>query len=217
MCTHYVIMSNEHLRESYRRPYVAAGYDALARAVFAPVGGLEALRDQALDHIGVRPGTRVLELGCGTGGVTRKLLGRGARVTAVDWSEVMLRRARDRAPEARFEVSELTAYAPDRAYDLVVLCFVLHELDPADRARALAVASDALVPGGRLGVVDHALPRRGLVARAASALVHAFEPPSVTAWLRGDVAAELRAAGFAPGTPRSLASGMAVAVVGEPS
>ncbi|MBI1915267.1 MAG: class I SAM-dependent methyltransferase [Planctomycetes bacterium] len=49
---------------------------------------------------------RVLELGCGTGGITRLLLERGVAVTAVDGSERMLARARRRAP----------GYAPVRSY-----------------------------------------------------------------------------------------------------
>jgi hypothetical protein len=55
---------------TYRHPLVGAGYDLLARLVFAPVGGLDALRAAALDEMGLAPGMHVLELGCGTGALT---------------------------------------------------------------------------------------------------------------------------------------------------
>lgn len=204
-------MSNEALESRYQEPYVSWGYDALAWLVFAPVGGVGRLRGEALRHLGIGEGTRVLELGCGSGGVTRRLLQSGAVVTAVDWSEPMLRKASRRAPGARFERAELTAYAPSPAsYDRVLFSFVLHELDDEGRARALAVARRALAPRGRLGVVDHALPPRGAVARALSRFVHGFEPASSREWLRdGEVERALRAAGFEPGPRRALASGMA--------
>lgn len=208
-------MSNDTLESSYQAAHISWGYDAVAWLVFAPVGGLESLRRQALEHLGVTSTTRVLELGCGSGGVTRRLLGLGASVTAVDWSEPMLMKAVRRAPAARFERSELTAYAPNPpgSFDLILFCFVLHELDQEARTAALGVAAHALSPGGRVAIIDHALPRRGLVARTLSRFVHSFEPPSSRVWLcDGEAERVLRGAGFEPGPRLLLASGMAFAL-----
>lgn len=209
-------MSNDDLEASYQAPFIAWGYDALVRLVFAPVGGLDRLREQALEHLGVARGSRVLELGCGSGGLTRRLIDLGAEVTAVDWSLPMLRRAARRAPAARFEHSEITSYkAQSGAFDFALFSFVLHELDGESRKRALAVASRALTDRGRLGIVDHALPERGLVARAMSRFVHGFEPESSRDWLRDGAAEQaLREAGFDPGPRCRLASGMAFALEG---
>lgn len=52
---------------------------------------LSPIRENILNWISIQPGQRVLELGSGCGAVTGALLGRGARVTAVDLS---LRRSR---------------------------------------------------------------------------------------------------------------------------
>jgi ubiquinone/menaquinone biosynthesis C-methylase UbiE len=212
-------MSNAELAASYQRRFVADAYDALAAAVFAPVGGIAAIRNAALDHAGIVAGERVLELGCGSGGVTRLLCARGAQVTAVDWSEPMLRKAARRAPAATFERAEITAFAAPSLVDVVLFSFVLHELDEAARAQALAVAHGALRPGGRLAVVDHALPTRGVAARAMSRLVHGVEPETSRGpWLAdGGAERELRAHGFAPGRRVALASGMAFALVALPA
>ena len=47
-----------------------------------------------LEACGVRPGERVLDVGCGCGDTTIALAQRGARLTAVDVSQPMLARAR---------------------------------------------------------------------------------------------------------------------------
>jgi SAM-dependent methyltransferase len=197
----------------YDHRLVGYGYDLLARATFGLVGGVDRLREAALDAADLRPGMGVLELGCGTGGITRKLLGRGVRVTSVDRAEPMLRRARERAPGAVFEASEITRYAPRHRYDRVIFAFVLHELGPEARRRALEIARDALAPGGAVVILDHATPAEGLVPRAASAFVHAFEPPTVVVWARGSWDEELAAAGLTMGERRTLARGMAAVAV----
>lgn len=203
--------TNDALESSYQAGHISWGYDALAWLVFAPVGGVEHLRGQALDYLAVGTATRVLELGCGSGGVTRRLLDLGASVTAVDWSKPMLETAKRRAPAARFERSEITAYMPEAAtYDLVLFSFVLHELVREAKARALSVAARALTAGGRVAVIDHALPQRGGLARTLSRFVHTFEPPSSREWLRdGEAERVLRDAGFEPRPRHVLASGMA--------
>lgn len=55
------------------------------------------------------PGAHVLDLGCGTGvPITRHLLDHGFRVTGVDSSSEMLRRASARCPEAHFLLGDMT-------------------------------------------------------------------------------------------------------------
>jgi ubiquinone/menaquinone biosynthesis C-methylase UbiE len=204
-------MSQDNL---YQSRWVGAGYDALSWMVFAPLGGLRRLRQEALDAIEIRPGARVLELGCGTGGFTRLLAARGAQLTSVDRSPHVLARARRRAPGATFVESELTAYRPQGSYDVVWVAFVLHELDPAARQAVLTMARSALVPGGTLVIVEHALPAGGLVPRAMSRFVHAFEPASIVDWLRGGFTGELAQAGLTVTSRRPLARGTAVVISG---
>jgi ubiquinone/menaquinone biosynthesis C-methylase UbiE len=205
-------MTAAHLSRWY-----GLGYDLLSRATFAPLGGLDRLRDEAMELVSVGAHTRVLELGCGTGGFTRRLVARGAEVTAVDRSPSALRRALRRAPDAAFVEAELTSFRTNPAlrYDLALCAFVLHELDERGRHHVLTAARSALAPTGRLLVVEHALPdrRAGLLARLLSRFVHAFEPPTVVGWLRGGFTSELAAANFHITSRLSLARGTAVALV----
>jgi SAM-dependent methyltransferase len=96
----------------------------------------------------------VLELGCGSGLLTRYLVDAGHRVIATDASEAMLDLARRTVPDA-YEVRRLVM--PDDplpACDAVVsvghpLCYLP---DEAAVFRALAAACAALRPGGVLAV-----------------------------------------------------------------
>jgi trans-aconitate 2-methyltransferase len=103
----------------------------------------------------VRPrrGMRVVDLGCGTGELTRTLHERlGARETSgIDASPEMLRSATADARDGlRFERGDIAAFAADGTYDLVFSNAALHWVP--DHDRLFARLARALAPGGQLAV-----------------------------------------------------------------
>jgi SAM-dependent methyltransferase len=107
------------------------------------------------------PGSRVLEVGCGTGAQTVHLLrsSPGARIVAVDRSATSLARARARvtglAPDAPVEWHRADVYDlpfDDAEFDHVFVCFVLEHL-PDPRA-ALTGLRRVLRPGGTVTVIE---------------------------------------------------------------
>lgn len=194
---------------SYERPLVPLAFDVLISAMFVPFGGVRRLRSHALDQLGIRAGTGVLELGCGTGGITKLLVSRGAAVTAVDGSAHMLDRARERAPGAVFIQSPLETFEPSGQFDVVLLAFVLHEIPKDLRAQVLNSARPALAPGGTLVVLDHAVPKSGGLARFWRSFLLKLEPPTVRDCIEAGYDSELRAAGFEPTARHDLAGGTA--------
>jgi SAM-dependent methyltransferase len=107
----------------------------------------------------LRPG-RALDLGCGEGRNAVWLAQRGWRVTAVDFSEIALARARrlasSRSAAVEWVVADLRAYEPPAgAFDLVLYLYV-HLPAPARRL-VLRRAAAALAPGGALLVLGHDL------------------------------------------------------------
>ena len=114
--------------------------------------------DRALvDHVDdLKPG-RALDLGCGPGGNAIWLAERGWQVTAVDFSEVVIDKARKRVAdsgiEVEFVVSDVTTYRLDGRYDLITSFYI--QLWPDQRARMLSNAAEVLAPGGRLLFVSH--------------------------------------------------------------
>lgn len=101
-------------------------------------------------------GKRVLDLACGTGEISRMLLAMGAEVTALDFAEPMLARAKRKNAGERFsahlaDVEDLGMEA-DATYDAVVNRHLVWTL--LDPHRAFGEWRRVLKPGGRLLIVD---------------------------------------------------------------
>ena len=176
--------------------------------MFAPFGGLDEIRRRALDTLDLRPGSSVLELGCGPGDVTAALVARRVRVDAVDRSAAMLRVAEERVPDARFERADLRRYVPHSFYDAVLLSFVLHEVPPSDVVGLIDRATSALEPHGRLAILDHALPY-GAAGWQWHTVLRAVESSSIDAWLDLDLNALMAAKQLEIEHDLSLAGGRA--------
>ncbi len=101
-----------------------------------------------LEPVRARAGL-VVELGCGSGRLTRHLLDAGHRVLATDASPAMLDLARAHAPEAEIRRLTLPTDAVPEADAVVSVGHVLNYLPDERSVRAaLASAADALRPGG---------------------------------------------------------------------
>lgn len=118
----------------------------------------------------IPPGSEVLEIGCGTGGLTAELARRGCRVTAIDRSpqmlaiaEAKLATANPAGPAARPRLLHLPITGLDRtfgadAFDYVVISLVLSELTATEERYALDCCLRLLRPGGGLVIADEVLP-----------------------------------------------------------
>jgi SAM-dependent methyltransferase len=105
----------------------------------------------ALDFLLPAGAPRVLDLGAGTGKLTRQIQARGLDVIAVDPSEGMLaelRRAVPGVPAHTGTAEHLPL--PDASVDVVLVAQAWHWIDPA---RAVPEIARVLTPGGRLGLI----------------------------------------------------------------
>jgi SAM-dependent methyltransferase len=126
--------------------------------------GTEQEVDVLVECLGLAPGARILDVGCGPGRHAHALGRRGFEVVGVDISERFVALAREHAPDVavRFERADARALSFDAEFDAVIsLCqgaFGLSAggdgpsaaLDP-DRAVLDGIAR-ALQPGGRLAL-----------------------------------------------------------------
>ncbi|MGP8297812.1 class I SAM-dependent methyltransferase [Streptomyces inhibens] len=132
-----------------------------------------------LDAAGVRAGTRVLDVGTGTGSVAVAAGARGARVTAVDADPGMARRAAYAAPDACAVIAALPQLPfSDGKFDAVVGNFVLNHVG---RPRAaLDELRRVTRPGGRIALTLWAAPRpRGPAAPGQALLGRAVRAAGV--------------------------------------
>ena len=116
----------------------------------------DALIEQACEVAGIGPGAPVLEIGCGTGQLTRSLLGRGLRVTAVDPGDQLIARARDQlrdVGDVQFVNARLEdAALPHAHYRVVFSASAIHWVDPDV---SWCIAADALVDRGTVALVSY--------------------------------------------------------------
>ena len=127
-------------------------------------------------------GDSILEVGVGTGG-NFPFYPPGTRVTAVDFSRGMLRRARKRAEQAGtlvdlclMDAQDLTF--EDDTFDVVVASFTFCTVP--DPIRGLQEVARVCRTGGKVVLLEHVLSERRLVA----ALMHMLNPLAV--WSVGD-------------------------------
>jgi SAM-dependent methyltransferase len=146
----------------------------------------DALIDQACTRAGIGPGAPVLEIGCGTGQLTRSLLARGLRVTAVEPGHQLIARARDALRDlgdvqfvhARLEDASL----PPAHHEAVFCASAIHWVDPDVSWRK---AADALVDGGILALVSYFgldEPRSAPDQQALRAAMAEIAPELAAAW-----------------------------------
>lgn len=201
------------------RMNVATAYDAANAGIFLSSGGSGRVRQALVDTLDLRPGHRVLELGCGTGQVTARLVAAGAEVVAVDALPAMLGAARRRAPGARFIEGDAMETQVGGDFDRVVLSFVLHNFDREGRVGLLRRAAAALSSSGRIGVLEWALPHGRVRAALWRRFLRALEPsPTVPELLAGALDIDIPAAGLQIRERRRVAGGRAqILVVSHPT
>ena len=115
------------------------------------------LVDQACRVAGIRSGDHVLEVGCGSGQLTRGLVARGLHVTAIEPGKSLMALARQNLEgagavefvNAQFEDVLLARGADFRA---VFSASAFHWVDPKVSWQKTA---DVLVPGGTLALVQY--------------------------------------------------------------
>jgi SAM-dependent methyltransferase len=116
----------------------------------------DALIDRACEAGDLGPGAAVLEIGCGTGQLTRGLLARGLQVTAIEPGERLIARARAQlagAGEVQFVNRRLEdASLPHAHYSAVFSGSAIHWVDPDVSWQRIA---DVLIDGGTLALVSY--------------------------------------------------------------
>jgi len=135
-------------------------YDALANIM--ALGHIQRLRDLTIRNALLQSGEIVLDVGCGTGGVTipaKLRIGKNGRASGIDPSPEMIATARQKAGRAGldidFRVGAIESLPfPDGTFDAVTSSLMMHHLPEHVQVKGLAEIKRVLKPGGRLLIAD---------------------------------------------------------------
>jgi ubiquinone/menaquinone biosynthesis C-methylase UbiE len=127
-------------------------------------GKLRELRERTADFADLRPGDRVLDVGCGTGTlalIAQARVAPAGRVVGIDPGRDQVARARRKAERrhlpAVFEVGAIERLPfEDQTFDVALSTIMLHHLPPDLRRQGLSEVARVLKPAGRLVVADFA-------------------------------------------------------------
>jgi ubiquinone/menaquinone biosynthesis C-methylase UbiE len=174
------------LPESAERRYgkvfdeIAAEYDRRRPAY------PDELVDQACQLAGIGSGDHVLEVGCGSGQLTRALVARGLHVTALEPGKSLIALARQNlasAGEVEFVNAQFEdALLPREQFEAVFSASAFHWVDPKVSWQKTA---DVLVPGGTLALIQYCgleEPRSKPDQEAALAAIRKVAPDIAANW-----------------------------------
>jgi demethylmenaquinone methyltransferase/2-methoxy-6-polyprenyl-1,4-benzoquinol methylase/phosphoethanolamine N-methyltransferase len=130
-------------------------------------GQVKVFRNLTIELTLLEPGESILDIGCGTGGVTipaKQCIGPGGKAVGIDPSPGMIAVALKKAHRTNLEIDFRVAVVealpfPDASFDVVTASLVMHHLPGRLRVQAAAEIYRVLKPGGRLLVADLIRPK----------------------------------------------------------
>ena len=165
-------------------------HPAVYRTFQQVLGSPRVSRELVQTHVRLRPGLRVLDIGCGPGRLVPYLP--DVDYTGLDLSETYIRAARRRYGDrgARFFVSRVDDLDPEElgAFDVVVAKGLLHHIDDGEALHFFDVASRVLADGGRTVTLDNATHQTCLARRDSWSVAtegRACTPSAYAALARG--------------------------------
>jgi demethylmenaquinone methyltransferase/2-methoxy-6-polyprenyl-1,4-benzoquinol methylase len=136
---------------------IAGVYDVMNTVMTA--GLHHRWRSRAADLANVGPGTRALDVACGTGDLAIELAARGGDVVGSDFSEGMLARARAKAPGLTWEQADAMALPyGDDSFDAATVGFGARNFGDLDKGLREMVR--IVRPGGRVVILEITTPQK---------------------------------------------------------
>jgi SAM-dependent methyltransferase len=138
------------------------------------------MTSDVMNWLAPRPGEHILDLGCGDGALTEKLVQAGAVVVGADNSEALLAAARRRGLDVRFKDGQALDFGP--VFDAVFSNAALHWMTRADDV--VKGVARALKKGGRFVAEfgGHGNIAAIVTALRATAIVHGKDPALAAGW-----------------------------------
>jgi len=149
----------------------ASWYDAVVALL--SLGREQAMRQMTLELAQVKPGDKVLDVGCGTGSLTiaaKARTGAVGQVHGIDAAPEMIDIARRKAAQAGVDVDFQIGLIekipfPDNHFDIALSSLMLHHLPDDLKRKGVVEINRVLKPSGRFFAVDFEPPSSSLLWR----------------------------------------------------
>jgi phosphatidylethanolamine/phosphatidyl-N-methylethanolamine N-methyltransferase len=154
--------------------FVERVYDKIAKVydlTFGPT--LHPGRLIALERMGIKPGDKILEVGVGTG-INASLYPKHCHVTGIDFSALMLEKARERVAKKgvkNVRLKEMDAgnlTFADGSFDIVYAPYVISVV--SDPVKVVNEMRRVCRPGGKIVILNHFRSHTPVVARVERAI-----------------------------------------------
>lgn len=123
-----------------------------------PFAGYKKVLETIYDIIKSENGKNILDIGFGTGILSKKLYDEGCSICGIDFSLKMIEIAKQKMPNAMLIQHDFTQGLPvflsDKTFDFIVCTYAIHHLDDPQKIRLLNELTDNLSVGGKVLIGD---------------------------------------------------------------
>jgi demethylmenaquinone methyltransferase/2-methoxy-6-polyprenyl-1,4-benzoquinol methylase len=139
---------------------------------------ISGLRGKVVDFTNARKGSRVLDVGTGTGKQAFAFAKRGFDITGIDLSEEMIKIARknNRYENGKFQIGDAASLPfEDNSFDVTCVSFALHDMIPTIRRKTVKEVVRVTKPHGTIVVVDYSLPKNKILRQLVFNIIKLYE------------------------------------------
>jgi len=164
-----------------------------------PFAGYSQVLATVWDQAKVAQGMSVIDLGVGTGNLSRLFVESGCQVLGVDFSSEMLAKTREKLPQLELVQADLTIdewpQPLNRRFDRIVSNYMFHEFPLGTKTLILSrLARNNLAPQGRIVIGDIAFPTISDLNRVKMELAGEWEDEFY--WVTDETRGALEPAGW---------------------
>jgi demethylmenaquinone methyltransferase/2-methoxy-6-polyprenyl-1,4-benzoquinol methylase len=157
------------------------------------------VRSKVVDFTNARNGSRILDVGTGTGKQAFAFAKKGYDVIGIDLSEAMLEVAKkkNKYENVKFEVADAVNLPfVNNSFDVSCASFVLHDMPLTMREKALKEMVRVTKPKGMIVIIDYALPKNRVGRFLIYHFVKLYEGKYYLGFIKSDLEALLRKSGI---------------------